>query len=62
MIGIILTQCKDIESDIAKLRIILNDISASSTKDEISEISQNIHKLASAVNGMHSSVNSRTNS
>ena len=47
---------QDIESDIAKLRIILNDISASSTKDEISEISQNIHKLASAVNGMHSSL------
>ena len=47
---------QDIESDIAKLRIILNDISSSSTKEDISEISQNMHKIASSVNSLHSSL------
>ena len=47
---------QDIESDIAKLRIILNDISASTSKDEINEISQNMHKIAASVNTLHSSL------
>ena len=47
---------QDIESDIAKLRIILNDISASTSKDGINEISQNMHKIASSINSLHSSL------
>ena len=47
---------QDIESDIAKLRLILNDISASSSKDDINEISQNMHKIASSINTLHSSL------
>ncbi len=47
---------QDIESDIAKLRLILNDISASSSKEDISEISQNMHKIAASVNSLHSSL------
>ncbi len=47
---------QDIESDIAKLRIILNDISTSSSKEDISEISQNMHKIAASVNSLHSSL------
>lgn len=47
---------QDIESDIAKLRIILNDISSSTSKDEINEISQNMHKIAASVNTLHSTL------
>ncbi len=47
---------QDIESDIAKLRLILNDISASTSKDDINEISQNMHKIASSINTLHSSL------
>ena len=47
---------QDIESDIAKLRLILNDISASTSKDDINEISKNMHKIASSINTLHSSL------
>lgn len=47
---------QDIESDIAKLRIILNDISTSTSKDEINEISQNMHKIAASVNTLHTTL------
>lgn len=47
---------QDIESDIAKLRLILNDISASSSKEDLNEISKNMHKLAASVNTLHSTL------
>ena len=47
---------QDIESDIAKLRLILNDISAATSKDDINEISKNMHKIASSINSLHSSL------
>lgn len=47
---------QDIESDIAKLRIILNEISTSTSKDEINEISQNMHKIAASVNTLHTTL------
>lgn len=47
---------QDIESDIAKLRLVLNDISSSSSRDEIGAISNNIHKIASSVDNMQSSL------
>jgi len=47
---------QDIESDIAKLRLILNDISASTSKEDLNEISKNMHKLAASVNTLHSTL------
>ena len=48
---------QDIESDIAKLRLILSDISSTATsKDDITEISQNMHKIASSINSLHSTL------
>ena len=47
---------QDIESDIAKLRLILNDISSSTSKEDLNEISKNMHKLASSVNSLHSNL------
>lgn len=47
---------QDIESDIAKLRLILNDISSSTTKEDLNEISKNMHKLAASVNTLHTTL------
>ena len=47
---------QDIESDIAKLRLILNDISASTSKEDLNDISKNMHKLAASVNNLHSTL------
>lgn len=47
---------QDIESDIAKLRLILNDISASTSKEDLNEISKNMHKLAASVNTLHTTL------
>ncbi len=47
---------QDIESDIAKLRLVLNEISNTSSKEEISNISDNIHKIISSVEEMQTSL------
>ena len=47
---------QDVESDIAKLRLVLNDLSSSTSNDEISEISNNIHRIVSSVEDLQSSL------
>ena len=47
---------QDVESDIAKLRMALNDISNSTSKDDINDLSENINKIASSVEGLQSSL------
>ena len=47
---------QDIESDIAKLRLVLNEISNTSSNEEISDISKNIHKIVSSVEEMQTSL------
>lgn len=47
---------QDIETDIAKLRLVLNDISNTSSNEEISDISRNIHKIVSSVEEMQTSL------
>ncbi len=39
----------DVESDIAKLRLVLNDISSSTSCGDINQISRNIHNLTSSI-------------
>lgn len=39
----------DVESDIAKLRVVLNDISSSTSTSEINQISRNIYNLTSSI-------------
>lgn len=39
----------DVESDIAKLRLVLNDISSSTSSGDINQISRNIHNLTSSI-------------
>ncbi len=47
---------QDVESDIAKLRIALNEISNSTSKDDINELSSNINRIAHSVEGLQSSL------
>lgn len=47
---------QDVETDIAKLRIALSDISNSTSKDEISNLSNNINRIVSSVEGLQSSL------
>lgn len=47
---------QDVESDIAKLRLVINDLSNSSTNEEISDISNNIHRIVSTVEDMQSTL------
>ena len=47
---------QDVESDIAKLRLVLNDLSSSASKDEISEISDNIHRIVNSVEDLQNSL------
>lgn len=47
---------QDVESDIAKLRLVLNEISNTSSNEEISDISDNIHRIVSSVEEMQSSL------
>ena len=47
---------QDVESDIAKLRIVLNELSTTSSKEEISDISENIHRIVSSVEDLQSSL------
>ncbi|MCM1009665.1 MAG: hypothetical protein NC390_02140 [Fusobacterium sp.] len=42
----------DVESDIAKLRVVLNDISSSTSSSEINQISRNIHNLTSSIDSI----------
>jgi chromosome segregation ATPase len=45
---------QDVESDIAKLRIAMNEINSASTEEAFSELSENIDKIVTAVEGMQS--------
>ena len=47
---------QDVESDIAKLRIALNEISNSTSKDDINDLSLNINRIAHSVEGLQSSL------
>ena len=47
---------QDVESDIAKLRIAMNEINTGSSSQAISELSENIDKIVTAVEGMKSSL------
>ena len=47
---------QDVESDIAKLRLVINDLSTSSSKEEISDISDNIHRIVSSVEDLQTSL------
>ena len=47
---------QDVESDIAKLRIVLNELSTTSSKEEISDISDNIHRIVSTVEDLQTSL------
>ncbi len=42
----------DVESDIAKLRLVLNDISSSTSSSEINQISRNIYNLTSSIDSI----------
>lgn len=42
----------DVESDIAKLRVVLNDISSSTSSSEINQISRNIYNLTSSIDSI----------
>ena len=48
---------QDVESDIAKLRLILNDMSSSTSNEtELSDISDNIHRIVSSVEELQNSL------
>ncbi len=47
---------QDVESDIAKLRLALNEISNTSSKDDIDKLNQNIDKIAVTVKDIESSL------
>lgn len=47
---------QDVESDIAKLRLVLNEISSTSSNDGLSEISDNIHRIVSSVEDLQTSL------
>ena len=47
---------QDVESDIAKLRLVLNDLSNTSSQEEISDISNNIHRIVTTVEELQSSL------
>ena len=47
---------QDVESDIAKLRLVLNDLSNTSSQEEISDISDNIHRIVTTVEGLQASL------
>ena len=47
---------QDVESDIAKLRLVLNDLSASSSNEGINEISDNINRIVSSVENLQTSL------
>lgn len=47
---------QDVESDIAKLRLILNDISTAKSSDEVGVISANINRIAKSIDDLRSSL------
>ena len=47
---------QDVESDIAKLRLVLNELSNTSSKEDISDISENIHKIVTSVEDLQNSL------
>jgi len=47
---------QDVETDIAKLRLVLNELSTSTSKEEISDISDNIHRIVSSVEDLQTSL------
>lgn len=47
---------QDVESDIAKLRLILNDISTAKSSDEVGVISSNINRIAKSIEDLRSSL------
>lgn len=47
---------QDVETDIAKLRVVLNEMSDTSSKEEISDISYNIQKIISTVTNLENSL------
>lgn len=47
---------QDVESDIARLRLVLNDLSNTSSKEEISDISDNIHRIVTSVEDLKTSL------
>ena len=47
---------QDVESDIAKLRMVLNEMSQSSSSDDVLEILDNIHKIAGSIDGLQASL------
>lgn len=47
---------QDVESDIAKLRLALNEFSTNSSRDDISEITDEIHKIVTSVEDLQNSL------
>ncbi len=47
---------QDVESDIAKLRLALNEFSTSSSRDDFSEITNEIHKIVTSVEDLQNSL------
>ena len=47
---------QDVESDIAKLRLVINDLSNTSSREDISDISENIHKIVTSVEDLQTSL------
>ncbi len=47
---------QDVESDIAKLRLVINELSETSSKEEMSDISHNIHKIVTSVEDLQNSL------
>lgn len=47
---------QDVESDIAKLRLVINELSSSSSREDIADISNNIHKIVTSVEDLQNSL------
>ena len=47
---------QDVESDIAKLRLVINELSETSSREEMSDISDNIHKIVTSVEDLQNSL------
>ncbi len=47
---------QDVESDIAKLRLVINELSSSSSREDIADISDNIHKIVTSVEDLQNSL------
>ncbi len=47
---------QDVESDIAKLRLVINELSETSSREDMSDISENIHKIVTSVEDLQNSL------